>query len=145
MTTSSSSFIIILIILLTTVGGEPNTTYVESSCSPASTDDELMRSATLEAIDHAIDGYQLSWEKATCICSNSIKPYRFYASAMCWGDISFIECRHCLWNAQFRLVDQYCQYRFGGQLTLTNCFLRVQESCFCSESIDDTYREPICR
>ncbi|CAN1169536.1 hypothetical protein LINPERPRIM_LOCUS19855 [Linum perenne] len=78
-----------------------------------------MRNATMDAIDEAVFHYQGPGEKASCSSSKN----HFAASAMCWGDISFEDCRNCLWNAQYRLVEHYCRSRSAGLLILTNCSL----------------------
>ncbi|CAN1828830.1 hypothetical protein LINPERHAP1_LOCUS32352 [Linum perenne] len=136
---TTTSFIFLLAFILTNtlqndvVIGDPNVTFVDSYCGwPYKEDDqkrnERMRNATMDAIDEAVFHYQGPGEKASCSSSKN----HFAASAMCWGDISFEDCRNCLWNAQYRLVEHYCRSRSAGLLILTNCFLRFDYIPFCN-------------
>ncbi|CAN1169537.1 Antifungal protein ginkbilobin-like protein 1 [Linum perenne] len=137
MTSSSSSFILLLLatlaLLITVANAAPNITYVYSSCGSATlkTDEEWtpMRRRALKAIDVAVFSYEGPNEKASC---SSQMNKTIVASAMCWGDISPEDCRNCLWNAQFRLVDCYCKYKFGAQLMLTDCYLKYDVQPFCT-------------
>ncbi|CAN0878605.1 Antifungal protein ginkbilobin-like protein 1 [Linum grandiflorum] len=135
MTTYSFMFLVaftlsgILGSIIVVEGGGPNITYVHSSCGTANNTKAGMRKSALKAIDDAVYAYQGPGEKASC---SSTMSREIVASAMCWGDISVQDCKNCLWNAQFRLVDHYCKYLFGAQLTLTNCYLRYEVYPFCS-------------
>ncbi|CAN1828829.1 hypothetical protein LINPERHAP1_LOCUS32351 [Linum perenne] len=143
MNTTTSSFIILIIILLFNTlendvvrCDDPNVTYVLSLCNEFTADDTGLNSTVLEAIvmeaiDDAVYYYQGPGEKATCTEIPFDSDISFFASAMCWGDISFEDCRNCLWNAQYSLVDHLCPSRIGGRLILTNCFLRYEMYRLC--------------
>ncbi|CAI0554806.1 unnamed protein product [Linum tenue] len=139
----STSCILILAVLLIFSDGfhgavaktEPldfNKHRVDGNCGEIVDASPEMRVEALRSLDLAIDVATKDKKPNTCAMATGSS---IFAAANCSKALSkdkrMDDCRHCLFNAQFRAVDKECPQKFGGWIKLVDCYVRYDTYKFC--------------
>ncbi|CAL1380023.1 unnamed protein product [Linum trigynum] len=134
LTTSLLVLIALLIfsdgISLVVATGDYNNNEIDHRCDEdaGKYDDQALKNETLKSIDCAIAAVAGGHPNK---CTYNLDS-EFFAAANCTLTLSQEDCKSCLYNAQYRVVDTYCPSYYGAWLKLADCYVRyARESLFC--------------
>ncbi|CAI0554807.1 unnamed protein product [Linum tenue] len=107
-----------------------NIDKIGSGCGKQRDPSNEMRLQALHSIDSAI----LAVVSGSPNACGKAPDSTIYAAANCARALSDEECKLCLYNAQFRVVDVDCKHLFGGWLVLKDCYVRYDtDTAFCRQ------------
>ncbi|CAN1133814.1 hypothetical protein LINPERPRIM_LOCUS16472 [Linum perenne] len=105
--------------------------------------DQKLRQAGLDALQYAIDLYHEPGKAdVNCVVNPDGHTLGYAATVTCNSymdrHVSLDDCKNCLYNAQFRLVDKVCPITVGGEMEILDCYLAYYEN----ESVCHTTPHP---